>query len=519
MMRLVRLAHKLIVVASIVPVASAQDEWAEPEFVESYFKEIGRGDRHSPGWEEILALKGEPLPPRFPEVGRGIERYVLDNGLVVYLAPQRDLPLLRAGFAFRAGKSYESDDESGLAAELCRRMQGGAAGPRTSAEMAARLDLLSIQIQARAGNESSGVTLDALSEHADDALELFRDLIRRPKLRGGGGGGGPQVQGFAGGGGRPRGLGLGTWMARMQFRSLMSGRGERAKRDPPGRSALERFAAYEGFSRADLLDAHAFYVRPENGCLAVSGDFEIDAMRAQVEELFGDWPSSDEPLPERVEREVPPIESDDPGLYVIDVEGLQSAVVIGHAGVEVTEDRHAIALMNRVLGGGSFSSRITERVRSDEGLAYSASSTYLTMDDLPSYFQVTAQTRTDTTARVIELILDEVHRIREPGTLSRNEYETAREATLYSYGRQFTDAAENVARLMRHELEGRAPDHDRVEYDRLAAVTPQDIEAAAVRHIRPDELFIVVVGDLDEIRASLERFGPIHVVDPLGRRR
>lgn len=502
------------------------DEVPAPTFEESYFRDVGRGDVHSRGWAEIMALKGEPLAPRFPRVGDGIERFELDNGLVVYLAEQHTLPLVRVGFGFRAGEAYESEEQRGLTAALCQRMRSGGTVDLAQDDIDRRLERLAVRMSAQPGADSSGFTLETLSEHLDDALAAFAAMIRRPALteppesgdRGG-------FAGFGGFGGRGGGRNPAT-LARREFVRLVYGpdhplgRGGFGRRGGGGGSGGGAAGAVGGrgprFSQEVLSEALATMVRPDNALLAVSGDFDPSWMRARIEALFGDWAAPvEKPLPQRVERAVPALDPAPVGLYAIDVPGAtQSAVIVGHLGVDRTAaDRFAIRLMNDVLGGGSFTSRITERVRSDEGLAYSATSSFPTDGELPGTFQVSVQTRTETTARAIELILDEIARMREPGTLSRNEFETARDATLYSYAQQFGDLGANVVRLMRHELEGRAADHDEQNFLGFARATPQDVEAAAVAHLHPDALYICVAGDLAQIRASLERFGEVHVVE------
>lgn len=505
--------------------AAAQEPAEVPEAHLSAPK--GRGDVHGAGWSEVLALKGTPLPPRFPTVGDGIERHVLDNGLVVYLAEDRRLPLVSVDFAFRGGEAHETEDERGLVAALCERMRRGGVAERDSAALDARLEEISASLSARGGYESGTLSLEAMSSDLDEPFQLLVEMIRRPRLapepesdrRSGGFGG------FGGGrGGRGGSQRIGT-----EFRRLVygpdhpSGRGGRgpgrggppesgAEVSGPGSSRRNRF------TEEQLVAAHVRFVRPDQSFLSIVGDFDSAAMKSALEDAFGDWVAPPVEPAAKLEKPEPPIVGAVAGLYVLDTKTPQSSILVGHVGVDRSEpDRFAIDLMNDILGGGSFTSRITERVRNDEGLAYSATSSFPTDGRTKGTFQVSVQTKTESTARAVELILGEIDRMRQPGTISRNEFETALESRLYSFGQQFTDRSRNVARLVGREIQGETRDLDREEYAALTALTPARLEEVARKHLRPESLVLCISGDLAAIRDSLAKFGEIHVIEPRGR--
>src|SRR3972149_2117106 len=76
---------------------------------------LGREERHSPGWDRAMRLKGPPLPPKFPKLGKEIERVVLENGMGVFLQEDHRLPLLDAIVLVRTGTYYEPAEELGTA--------------------------------------------------------------------------------------------------------------------------------------------------------------------------------------------------------------------------------------------------------------------------------------------------------------------------------------------------------------------------------------------------------------------
>ncbi|HBZ01877.1 MAG TPA: insulinase family protein, partial [candidate division Zixibacteria bacterium] len=149
--------------------------------------------------------------------------------------------------------------------------------------------------------------------------------------------------------------------------------------------------------------------------------------------LFGDWKKSDVALPP-----IPPVDYVmKPGVYVIEKQLTQTNISVGQLGIKRDNpDRYAIALMNFTLGGGSFTSRLTSKVRSDEGLAYSVGSSFNISGRDYGTFAAYAQTKTASTHRVLEIFMQEFKRIREE-LASQQEFETARDAYINNYVFQF----------------------------------------------------------------------------------
>lgn len=497
--------------------ALAQEPVVAPEFAESYFSGVGRGDVHGPGWDKVMALKGDPIAPRFPVLGRDYDRIVLQDGLIVYLAEDRALPLVQLDLVLRAGSDYETEEERGLYGTMFQRLRSGGTLDREAREIEERLALLNARVSAQGGERSSSISADALSKDLEECLSTLAEFAMHPAFEE------PErAAGRRGGAGGGRGGGRGGRNAiGREFRRLVFGEDHPAAQ---GGGRGGRFGGFGGrgdrgdrFDRDALIDAYERVFRPDNAFLAIVGDFD----RADVERLlrpFEGWAASDAPLPEPLPREVPE-PTTTPGLYVLDEETSQSQVVIGHVGSHRDDpDRFAIALMNDILGGGSFTSRITESVRSNEGLAYSATSSYDVDGRDVGVFQCAVQTKTASTARAVRLILDEIEKMRTPGSLSKNEFDTAREAVLYSRALSYTDRGRNVMRVLRREAEGRPLDQDAREFEGFMSVTPADIEAAATRALRSNELVICVLGDLDAIRADLEQIAPVVVLEPQDER-
>ncbi len=522
MKTLLRIAGAGFIALTAGFLARAQD--ATPgEHAESFLAGV-RGNVHGQCWDEVMGLKGTPLPPRFPKIGDDIERVVLDNGLVIYLAPDRKLPLVNLDLSFRAGEDWETEEDRGITNALMERMRRGGIDGLDANALDEKLATLSIFASGRAGERTASIGVNTLTLHFEEALDLFARMVEKPTLEkppgadnGGGGFGG------FGGGGRG-GRRSPQQLASQAFRRLVYGPDHPLAKDrgfgggrggggggPGGPGGQNR---RDHYTVEQMQALYAKFIRPDSAFLVASGDFDTAAMKAKLEQAFAAWPKPNTPPIEKPDKPDAEIKPGAPGVYVIDAPTPQSAIVVGHLGVARDEaDRFAIQLMNDILGGGSFTSRITERVRSDEGLAYSANSAFPTDERIAGTFQVQVQTKTESTARAIELILEEIAHIRQPNNISKNEFETARDARLYSFALAFADRGRNVSRLMQREMEGRPANLDEVQFDGLMKATPEDLIAAANARLKPENLFICVAGDLAKIREPLSKFGEVHVID------
>ena len=222
---------------------------------------------------------------------------------------------------------------------------------------------------------------------------------------------------------------------------------------------------------------------------------------------------------------VPPVPAPDfapeSGLYLVDKPDVnQGRVAIGHLGTTRDDpDRYKLLVMNDILGGGGFSARLLTRIRSDEGLAYSASSSFGVGIYYPGVFQAGFQSRGETVARATAIVIEEIERIRSEPV----EEEELRNSIAYfvgTFSRNFSSAASTAGLFATDEYTGRDPAYLAAYRDNIAAVTADDVLDVAQRYLDPDKLVMFVVGDLETILAgaperpefSLEAMSPGAVV-------
>lgn len=485
-----RIAPLVLVLLSLTSLR-AQDDHSAPMST--------RGDRHSAGWTEVMKLKGPPLPPKFPAVGKEIERVVLDNGMIVYLQEDHRLPLLDAVALVRTGSYYETAEElrtASLVGELLRR---GGTKTYPPDQLEEKLDFLVANLNVSMATEQCAASINVLSKDAAEGLKILSDVLRNPAFD-------------------AERLELAKRQTLFNLRSSNDTPGPILRREfarllyteahPAGRTPT--FERIQQINRDDLVRFHEKYFHPNQVMLGLTGDFNKAEMLQLVKDIFGGWRKSDVQLPPLPKVGAQP----KPGLYFVSKPSNQSHFYLGHWGVNrENPDRFAIDLMNEVLGAGTFTSRLGNRIRNDEGLAYSVGSMYSTDTRDTNFFIAYAQTKTESTVQAIQSSLDEISKMRTT-PISRNEFETAKEMFLYSYVFRYTEPSRSLGAVMALEFDGLPPDTLEKEFAGYTAVTPADIERVAKRYLKPEEITIFVVGDFLKFAEQAKALGEAKEIQP-----
>lgn len=461
------------------------------------------GERHeaaprSPGSALIRDMAFAPLQLAVPRVGTDIQRRVLPNGIVLYLATDRSVPVVKAYALFRAGSLYEDPTRSGVAQFTASQLRAGGTDAVPPEMLNEELEVLGISVESGISSESMSLSLSALSKDADRALQLYADILQRPAFA-------PAP--------------LETYRGRVMDDL-------RRVSDNPGRLMMQEFARVmytdahplgrpltpaqaRAIRREDLLEHYRRFVRPDNMFLAVVGDASVDELAAKVQAHLGEWRTTSQLALPGLPTVAPRFA---PGVYVVPRSLTQSSVVLGHFGIARSNpDRYAVQIMDMILGGSGFTSRIMERVRTEEGLAYSVSSSFPTSSRDISLFRVTVQTKNDSVPRAVRMILDEMTRMRdEPVTPA--ELAGAKDALINSFVFRFTSRYSVVTQLLTLEFDDYPPDYLESLLDRYRAVTREDIQRVARQYLRPDAATTLVVGAVAQHEAGLAAFGPVRRV-------
>jgi len=449
-----------------------------------------------PAWE---------LPP--PPVAEGpvvpqerLHRTRLENGLEVVVLEDHALPRLSVGLLLRRGAEIETTSDAGLVSLLADVMERGA-GPRDALALARAVEEIGADLGVDAGMDSMSVGLSGLSGDAGTLFDLLSDVALRPRLEA------AEVA-------RARAEALagfeqdkddpGTLLSRQLSQTLYDGH----------RYGLPVAGAPESVARLDaaaLRAAHARLFVASNAIVYVVGDLSNADALAQVRAHFGGWAAGAAPPPGP-----PPPSPTPPARRVVLVDRpdlAQAQLALAHEGISRTDpERIPAGLMNTILGGGGFLSRLMSRVRADEGLAYSIGSGFA-MRRHGGPFVVSTSTRVPEAGRVVDIVLEEIERMRrEPP--SADDLRKSRSLSAGSFVLGLETSAAIAGALVELDVYGLPPDSLDTYRTRLNAVTADEVEQAAVRLLHPERLAIVAVGPAEALRPQLERFGPVEVVKP-----
>ena len=252
----------------------------------------------------------------------------------------------------------------------------------------------------------------------------------------------------------------------------------------------------ESISREDLLAFHQKYFQPGNFIFAVSGDFHTDQILAKLEKALRGWPVTKEKVPPVPKPQFRPT----PGVYMVNKADVnQGRVTLGHLGtMRDNPDYYALSIMNDILGGSGFVSRLMSRVRSDEGLAYSVGSDFGFGIYYDGIFQAAFQSKSATVGQATTLVLDEIKKIRTQ-KVTPDELERAVNYRVEVFPRIFATAAAIVGTFANDEYTGRPADFWSTYRARIRAVTADDVLRVALKYLHPEQLVFLAVGNADEI--------------------
>ena len=415
-------------------------------------------------------------------------RHELSNGVVVFLAPSKEFPLINMTLNFKGGGFLDPDDKVGLASAMGAMIRRGGAASMSASELDEEFDFLAAQVSSTAGGTQSGASLNCLKSNLDACMKLFVAMVREPGFQ--------QdrldlyksevIEAL-----KQRNDDADPILSR-EWNALMYGREHFESTEPTLQSI-------QSITRDDLMAMHKriFHAAPGNMYIAVTGDFEIKDMLDRLEKAFGDWSPG-----EAVGDPPAPNASFQPGIYHVEKDIPQGKVYIGIRGIKRDDpDYFPMLIMNHILGGGGFTSRITNRVRSDEGLAYSAGSSMQPRIWYPGEIRASFQSKNATVALATKIILEEMTRI-AGALVTEQELEVSKNSFIETFPRTFESKAGMLALFVSDEMTNRPKDFWQTYRDRVRAVTIEDIQRVAKKYLKPEQMAIMVVGKWDDIAAG-----------------
>ena len=276
---------------------------------------------------------------------------------------------------------------------------------------------------------------------------------------------------------------------------------------PWGRDAS--LATIDAITRNDILSYHQTVFQPEGAVIGFTGDLNSETAR----DLSARYLSGLKKRGGQIAK-VPPVgEPSEPGVYYAFKDVNQAYIMTGHLTIDYFDPRRpASDMMNYILGGGSFQSILTKKIRIDAGLAYSVGSRFTTPTDGIGVFRVGASTRLDQSGRTLELMREVISQFALKGP-TPEEFEAARQAFLNSYIWQYETSSDILGQLVYYKWKGLPLDTPQRDLDAYQKMTLEDVRKVASELLHPDSLITVVVGDKAKMDRPLEDFGRVHNLD------
>lgn len=407
-------------------------------------------------------------------------RQVLPNGLTVLHLERNNLPLVVISMLVRAGSLEEPPSKPGLSNLTATLMPEGTL-TRTASDISAEAEFIGADLSVSAGVDYAQMNLVVLKKDVDKGFELFSDILLNPGF--------PQAEID-----RQKRMIKNSLKAAEDSPSYLASRAfsrELFGANAYGREVEGTPESIDAMTRDDMVAFHSARYVPNASIMAVSGDITQTELNGLIHKYLGKWTAR--PVVD-TEPSAPPAKTAGQRKIVIDKSDLtQATIMLGHAGVRRDNpDYYALAVMNYILGGGGFSSRMMEIIRDKMGLAYGVQSSFSAAWKAGD-FHVTVQTKNASAKKVIDEILGQMRIMRKQGVTER-ELASAKSYLIGSFPRRF-DSMQGVAgSLVAVEFYGLGLDYEK-KYKRLiSAVSREDVLRVARRYLDPENYILVVVG-------------------------
>lgn len=410
-----------------------------------------------------------------------VRRTVLKSGLTVLHVQRDNLPVVRLNLLIKSGSVQEDPAKAGLATLTAGLLTEGTA-LRNSVELNREIEFIGASLGASSSYDYSTVSAAFLSKDTQKGFELFADVLLHPAFA---------AEELS------RKVALTTaslqsseddpdFLGNQAFRPLVFGAHPYSR---IVRGSKETLAA---ITRADVENFYRTHYVAGNAILAVVGDISEKDLSALLQQHLSDWKGS-APKPPKLPK-IPPAAS---RIETINRDLTQASILFGHVGIaRENPDYYAVQVMDYILGGGGFSSRLMDSVREEKGLAYSIYSSFDSQLHAGHFF-ISVQTKNGSAREVIREIDRQVRLIQDE-PVSIDELADAKSYLTGSFPRRL-ETMSRIAMFLTlvefYELGLDYPDHY-VSY--IEKVTARDVQRVAKKYLDPARATLVIVGNIKE---------------------
>ncbi len=405
-----------------------------------------------------------------------IQEITSPQGTSAWLVEDHTIPFVALDIRFQGGTSIDPEGKRGAVYFMTGLLEEGA-GDLDAQAYAQQAEALAAQISFSSYRDSVAISAQFLSQNRDEAADLLRDALVSPRFDE-----------------------SAIERVRTQILSII----ESHQQDPdelaaqafnaqaygnhpyasPEQGTLETIAA---MTRGDLVAAHRAALTRDRVFIGAAGDITAEELGVLIDRLIGDLPAEGPALPGPAEYAL------EGGITVVDYPTPQSVTIFGHEGIERTdEDFFSAFVLNQILGGGGFQSRLMNEVRVNRGLTYGIYS-YLSLADWQPMLLGQFSSSNNLVAEAIEVTRSIWQDMAENG-VTEEELEAAKLYMTGAYPLRFDGNGTIAGILAGMQQDGMPTEYINTRNDRVNAVTMEDIRRVAARLLQPDGLRFVVVG-------------------------
>lgn len=427
------------------------------------------------------------------------ERFVLPNGMVVFLLENHDLPIVSGEMDVRTVPQWIPADKVGLGRVTGETIRSGGSAKHSGDWLDDRLGAIGAEIGTSIDRDLANGSFHSLTENAPEVISLFAEILQSPAFPD------DKIE-LAKVGLRQNIASRNDEMIPLLVR--VAGQAVYGKDSPYARQA--EYATVDAIQREDCGTLHKQVFEPSRMVLAVYGDFKTSEMKNLLTARFGSWKGAGVKLPE-----LPPAPSPlDPKLVFAPKDDVtQSGMVLTHAGFRADDpDYPAMDVFQTALGGG-FQSRLVNRIRTERGLAYATGAAAGEGYQRPGVFQAYSLTKSESTMVALDLLREEVRKA-ATAPFTDQELKTAKESVQNTFVFNFEQPSAVLFRAAFFEAIGYPQDFLEKYQQGLEQVTAQSVLEAAKRKVHPDHMVAVVVGKEKDFDRPLTSAGlPVERVD------
>jgi zinc protease len=412
------------------------------------------------------------------------KRIVLENGMVLLLSEKHTIPMVTINMAIKAGSVSVPADKPGLASIAASLLMQGTER-RTAKQISSEIDFIGGSLSTGGGDDYASASLRVLKKDLRTGLELLSDVLQHPVFDQ------KEIDRL-----------VKSTLAEIQrqkdepgvvadevFQKMVYGV------HPYGRTNEEVAAYLPKMTRQDILDFYRARYGAGDSIIAVVGDVTEKEIVPLLNRYFKAWTR-----PEKVlSPPAPTPVFEKTTVRKIDKDITQANIDLGNIGISrENPDYYAVMLMNYILGGGGFSSRLMDNIRDNRGLAYSVHSGFSAQKET-GLFKVSIQTKNESANEVIEETLKEIRRIQNE-LVSEKELADAKAYMTGSFPLRLDTSAKIAGMLTAIEIYNLGLDFPQRYPGLINSVTREDIQRVAGKYLQPGKTVIVVVANQEKAR-------------------